>query len=206
MLSIFEIIDFKDMTTALSQLRQLVSQMEPLPESDWQAFASLWTEFTAKRKVQLTLAGEKERYLYFVSEGIQRVYYFDEKQREATIVFTYAPSFGGVLDSLMLQHPSRYFYETLTPSSFLRAPAVEVHKLIENNYAIEKMVRKGITATLSGVMERLAELQCYSSEERFKNLLKRSPHILTLIPHKYLANYIGIDATNFSKLINNVRI
>lgn len=194
------------MTAALSQLRQLVSQIEPLQDSDWQAFASLWTEFSAKRKVQLTLAGEKEKYLYFVSDGIQRVYYFDEQQREATIVFTYAPSFGGVLDSLMLQQPSKYFYETLTPSTFLRAPAAELHKLIESNNAIETMVRKGVTVTLSGIMERLVELQCYSSEERFRKLLKRSPHIITLIPHKYLANYIGIDATNFSKLINSVRI
>jgi hypothetical protein len=36
--------------------------------------------------------------------------------------------------------------------------------------------------------------------------LQRSPHILQLVPHKYLANYLGIDATNFSKLLNRVRI
>jgi hypothetical protein len=77
---------------------------------------------------------------------------------------------------------------------------------MESYGAIEKLVRKGVTVSLSGVLERLVELQCYSSEERFRKLLKRSPHILQLIPHKYLANYIGIDATNFSKLINSVRI
>jgi hypothetical protein len=77
---------------------------------------------------------------------------------------------------------------------------------MEEHAAIEKLVRKGVTISLSGVMDRLVELQCYSSEARFRKLLKRSPHILQLIPHKYLANYIGIDATNFSKLINSVRI
>jgi CRP-like cAMP-binding protein len=194
------------MDDSLTQLKKVADAFHPLSAGDWEAFASLWTVFSAKRKEQLTLAGEKEKYLYFVVEGIQRVYYFDEQQREATLVFTYAPSFGGVLDSLMLQQPSRYFYETLTPSKFLRTPAAELHQLIERNAVIETMVRKGITTTLSGIMERLVELQCYSSEERFKMLLTRSPHILQLIPHKYLANYIGIDATNFSKLINSVRI
>lgn len=194
------------MKEPLIQLRQLVNKFHPLSDNDWEAFSSLWIEFSAKRKEQLTHAGEKEKYLYFVIDGIQRVYYFDEQQREATIVFTYPPSFGGVIDSCMLQQPSRYFYETLTPSLFLRASAVELLNLIESNTAIETMVRKGITGTLSGIMERLVELQCYSSEERFKKLLQRSPHILQLIPHKYLANYIGIDATNFSKLINHVRI
>lgn len=194
------------MHDSLAQLKKVANSFHPLSPVDWELFASLWSPFSAKRKEQLTLAGEKEKYLYFVTEGIQRVYYFDEQQREATIVFTYAPSFGGVLDSLMLQQPSRYFYETLTPSTFLRTPANDLHKLIESNNAIETMVRKGVTVTLSGIMERLVELQCFSSEERFRKLLKRSPHILQLIPHKYLANYIGIDSTNFSKLINSVRI
>jgi hypothetical protein len=77
---------------------------------------------------------------------------------------------------------------------------------MEKYRAIENLVRQGVTVSLSGLLERLVELQCYSSEQRFRKLLQRSPHILQLIPHKYLANYIGIDATNFSKLINTVRI
>jgi hypothetical protein len=59
---------------------------------------------------------------------------------------------------------------------------------------------------LKGVLERQIELQCFSAEEKFKNLLKRSPHVLQLIPHKYLASYLGIDATTFSKLLGSVRI
>jgi len=194
------------MPDSYSQLKQLATAIQPLSENEWSAFSSIWTECSAKRKEQLTAAGEKEKYLYFVIAGIQRVYYFDEQNREATLVFTYAPSFGGVLDSLMMQQPSKYSYETLTPSKFLRATFQDLQALMEKHTAIENMVRKGITTSLSGVMDRLVDLQCYSSEERFKKLLQRSPHILQLIPHKYLANYIGIDATNFSKLINTVRI
>jgi hypothetical protein len=72
--------------------------------------------------------------------------------------------------------------------------------------AIEILIRQGITHTISGLLTRLVELQCYSSEERFLQLLHRSPHILQLVPHKYLANYLGIDATNFSKFINKIKI
>jgi CRP-like cAMP-binding protein len=154
----------------------------------------------------LTVAGEKEKYLYFVLEGVQRVYYFDDQNREATVVFTYAPSFGGVIDALMLQDPSRYFYETLTPSVFLRASFQDLQKLMETRPAIEILIRQGIARSLSGVLERLVEVQCFSAEDRFKRLLQRSPHILQLVPHKYLANYLGMDATNFSKLLNKVRL
>ena len=162
--------------------------------------------FSAKRKEIITAAGEREKYLYFVLEGVQRIYYYDERDREATLVFTYAPSFGGVMDAMMLRQPSRYTYETLTPSLFLRAPYEEVEALMKSSPVVETMVRVGVIHALSGLLERMVEIQCYSSEDKFRKLLQRSPHILQLIPHKYLANYLGIDPTNFSKLINKIRI
>lgn len=187
-------------------LKNLVYAVHPLPEEDWNAFELLWKPFEAKRKDILSAAGECERYLYFVLDGVQRVYYLDDRDREATVVFTYAPSFGGVLDSMLLQQPSKYFYEALTPSSFLRTPYEEVARLMKERHSIESFVRIGLSQTLSGLMERLVELQCFSSEEKFRRLLQRSPHILQLVPHKYLANYLGIDPTNFSKFINKIRI
>lgn len=193
------------MNEALAALHQLTSRFHPLQRAEWDAFAGIWSPFSAKRKEQLTLSGEPERFIYFVLSGIQRVY-FSDGAKEATLVFTYTHSFGGVLDSLLMQQPSRYYYETLSPSEFLRARQADLLALMTDHRSLETLVRKGVTWSMSGIMERLVELECFSAEERFRTLLKRSPHILQLIPHKYLANYLGMDATNFSKLLNSVRI
>lgn len=194
------------MPAPIEQLKQLVTSVHPFTEQEWKRFAALWKPFEAKRKEQLTIPGQTEKYLYFVVEGVQRVFYFDDRNREATLVFTYAPSFGGVLDSMIHESPSRYYYETLTPSVFLRAPFAEIETLSNEITAIEALIRKGVAQTLAGLLERLVEVQCFSSEDRFKKLLQRSPHILQLVPHKYLASYLGIDPTNFSKLLNKVKI
>ncbi len=154
----------------------------------------------------ITAAGDVEKYLYFVTDGVQRIVYQDDQNRESTLVFSYAPSFGGVIDSFFLQKPSSYYFEALTPSSFLRAPFEAVNQCMQKHHCVSEALRLGVTQAFSGLLERMVELQCFTSEEKFKQLLKRSPHILTLVPHKYLANYLGIDATNFSKLINSVRI
>ncbi|HEY0670497.1 MAG TPA: cyclic nucleotide-binding domain-containing protein [Sphingobacteriaceae bacterium] len=194
------------MNEELLRLKQLLNGLGPLSDDDWIAFSLIWEPFSAKRKELITVAGDTEKYLYFVVEGVQRVYYFDEQGREATIVFTYAPSFGGVIDSLLLQQPSKYFYETLTTSIFLKTTFTELNLLLSTRPALEALVFKGVVQVLSGVLERVTELQCFTSEEKFRRLLFRSPHILQLVPHKYLANYIGIDATNFSKLINRIKL
>ncbi len=187
-------------------LEDLVNRIHPVSAEAMEDLASIWMPLQAGRKELLTVSGNIEKYIYVVLDGVQRVYYHDDLDREATIVFTYSPSFGGVLDSFLLQTPSKYNFETLTPSSFLRTPFTSFNALMEKHHSIETMVRKGLSGVIAGLEERLVEIQSFSSEEKFRSLLKRSPHILQLVPHKYLASYLGIDATNFSKLINKVRI
>ena len=154
----------------------------------------------------LTAAGETERYLYFVLEGVQRAFYVGADHPEATIVFTYAPSFSGVADSFLTQQPSKFFFETLTASKMLRTSYQQIQQLMDKHQAIERLIRLATSYALMGVLERQIELLSYSAEEKFKTLLKRSPHVLQLIPHKYLASYLGIDASTFSKLLATVRI
>lgn len=190
----------------LTKLTTFLAEGTNLGDNDRKHFIEIWEPVNFKRKETLTRAGETERYLYFVNEGVQRIYYFDEQEREATLLFTYAPSFGGVVDSLMLQKPSAYYYETLTASELLRTTYTSLSRIMQQNPSIDEMVRMSITQSLSGVLQRLVELQCFSSEEKFRKFLQRSPHMLQLVPHKYLANYLGIDATNFSKLINRIKI
>jgi CRP-like cAMP-binding protein len=190
----------------MDQLERLINTISPLDEPAWKDFSAIWRPFSAHRKEPITQAGEVESYLYFIVEGVQRVYYFDDAGREATLVFSYAPSFGGVIDSFMTQQPARYHFETLTASRFLRASFRDLQPVMQTHRSVETAIRVGLTQVLSGLLERLAEIQCYSSTDKLTALLKRSPHILQRVPHKYLANYIGVDPTNFSKLINTIRI
>jgi len=194
------------MLEMLTLLKAAVDAVSPVSDASWKEFASIWKPFAAGRKEVISEAGIQENYLYFVTEGVQRIYYLDETGREATLVFVYAPSFGGIIDSLLLENPSKYIYETLTASRFLRASNADIQNIMHAHADVERMIRTGLTQTLSGMMERLVEVQCFSSEEKFRKLLMRSPHILQLVPHKYLANYIGIDPTNFSKLLNRIKV
>jgi CRP-like cAMP-binding protein len=187
-------------------LQKFITAIYPLPVEEWEAFASIWQPVAFKRKTVLTAAGETERYLYFVLEGVQRAFYVGSDHPEATIVFTYPPSFAGVADSFLTQKPSRFFFETLTASKLLRTSYQQVLQLMDKYQAIERLVRLSTSYALMGVLERQVELLSYTAEEKFKTFLKRSPHMLQLVPHKYLASYLGIDASTFSKLLATVRI
>lgn len=187
-------------------LKSFLAAIYPLTPAEQDAVAADWHLLSCKRKTLLTAAGETERYMYFVLEGVQRAFYLGEDNREATIVFTYPPSFSGVADSFLTQTPSRFYLETLTASRFLRISYDTVQERCKAYPAFERLLFKATALALRGALERHIELQSFSNEEKFRTLLTRSPHILQLVPQKYLASYLGMDATNFSKLLATVRI
>ncbi len=182
-----------------------VSAVHPLSEESWEAFASIWQPVSFKRKAVITSAGEVEKYLYFVVDGIQRGYVI-HGDKEATIFFSYPHSFSGIADSFLLQKPSLQFLETITSSELIRASHQSFQRVVNQYADIQQFIFKASIYAWSGVMERQVELMTFTAEEKFTTLLKRSPHILNLVPHKYLASYLGIDPTTFSKLLASVRL
>jgi CRP-like cAMP-binding protein len=192
--------------TELDVMKRFVLSIQPLNEGEWNAFDLVWQSFSSKRKTVLTSAESIERHLYFVLEGVQRSFYVGKESVESTIVFTYPFSFAGIADSFLTQTPSIYYFETLTTSKFLRTSYQQIQELMTEFPGIQRLILKATSFALKGVLERVVELQCFTAEEKFRQLLKRSPHVLNLIPHKYLASYLGIDASTFSKLLASVRI
>lgn len=192
--------------TDTGPLQQFIQQAFPLPERELSAFCSIWQPLSCKRKTVLTAAGETEKYLYFVLEGVQRCFYIGGEKKEATIVFMYPPSFAGVADSFLTQTPSLFFLETLTASRFLRTSHAQLDALMKEYPLIQRMILHLCGFIIKGLLERMVDIQCFSAEEKFRALLQRSPHVLQLIPHKYLASYLGLDPTTFSKLLGSVRL
>jgi CRP-like cAMP-binding protein len=190
----------------INALRQVIGAILPIDEAIFKEFSAIWQPYEAKRKTILTYQGDVEQYVYFVTKGVQRAYAVREDGRDVTLVFSYPFSFSGVADSFLLQQPSHYFLETLTPSAFLCTSFAQLDGLMQRHHLLERLFRLAISHTLAGVLERQIELQSFSAEQRFKALLKRSPHVLQMIPHKYLASYLGIDATNFSKMLATIKV
>ena len=137
-----------------------------LSEEAWNDISEIWEPVTFKRKTIISFQGQIEKHLYFVTEGVQRVYYEDDGNREATLVFSYPYSFTGVLDSFMLQSPSRYNFETLTNSILLKTSYSQFQEETKKHPEFDAFTRTAINYVVHGLLERIVELQCFSSEEK----------------------------------------
>ena len=153
----------------------------------------------------VTVEGQVQKELYFVKSGVQ-MSYFDTDTKTHVVAFTYPPNLCAIPESFQFQTPSKYFLTCLSDSEMEYIRYDELMELFDESQQLERLFRRMTEFVLAGMINRHIELHSLTIEERYRTFCQRSPHLLQLVPHKYIASYLGIDPTNFSKLFNRVKI
>ncbi len=171
--------------------------------ADYDLLVSKFKSRAFKKGEFITVPGQVQKELYFVKSVVQ-MSYFDADDKSHVIAFTYYPNLCAIPDSFQFQAPSKYFLTCLMDSEMEFITFDELQKLFDESQQIERLFRKMTEFVLAGMINRHIELHSLTIEERYRSFCQRSPHLLRLVPHKYIASYLGMDPTNFSKLFNRV--
>jgi len=160
---------------------------------------------TFKKGDYITVPGQIQKDLFFVRSGVQ-MSFFESDKKTHVIAFTYPPNLCAIPESFSFQKPSKYFLICMTDSELDYITFDELQQLFDKSQSIERLFRRMTEAVLAGIINRHIELHSMTIEERYRTFCQRSPHLLQLVPHKYLASYLSMNPTNFSKLFNKVKI
>ena len=167
--------------------KEFFNLIDDISEDDVSLITDLLRIKTFKKGDLIVVPGQIQKELYFVKSGVQMSYFETP-------------------ESFSSQTPSKYYLTCLEDSVMEYLSYEDMQLLLKKSHSFERLIRKMTEAVLAGLINRHIELHSQSMEERFLTFCKRSPHLLHLVPHKHLASYLGIDATNFSKLFNKVKI
>jgi CRP-like cAMP-binding protein len=149
--------------------------------------------------------GQVQRELFFVKSGYQ-MSYLNLDGKVHVMAFTYPPNLCTIPDSFLLQRPSQYVLQCISDSEFECLSHGMLMQLFDSQPVLERLFRKFTEAVLVGLIQRHIDLHTLTIEERFRSFAARSAHLLQAVPHKYIASYLDIDPTNFSKLFNSIKI
>jgi CRP-like cAMP-binding protein len=185
-------------------LHTYLNQFHPLPQADYGRLTARLKTRHAGKGTLLVAPGQVQHELYFVRSGVQ-MSFFEAGHHPQVIAFTYPPGVCAIPESFSEQAPSRYALTCLSDSQLDYLTFGELQTLFDQCPPIERLFRRMTEAVLAGIIHRHLELHTLPMEERYKTFCRRSAHLLQMVPHKYIASYLGIDATNFSKLYNTVR-
>lgn len=138
--------------------------------------------------------------LGYIIDGAARTYYLDNKGNEISYLLQlngdaigdYANFISGVSSNLHIQF-------------LLDSEVIYIHKNKLNELVQKDPFWMGFAKIISDLAflsakQRLDELFFYNPEERYLNLLKKSPQILQKISQKYIASYLGITTPSLSRI------
>jgi len=186
-------------------LKKYINHIHPIDEEVMNDFLDCWDFKKAKKKEIITEIGTTEKQLHFITGGVQKAYYISDGN-EYNIAFSYPYAFTCVPESFLTQHPSQYCWQCVTESTFMKISYTKFFSYVEMYPEFETLLRKKLIGTLLGLGNRYHRLLTQTMEERFRDLMTNSPQLINLVPQKDLANYLKIDPTNFSKLINSIKL
>jgi CRP-like cAMP-binding protein len=184
---------------------EFLNQFHPLANVDFELLTRDLPTRTAQKGEWLVTPGQIQRELYFVKKGVQMSYY-EADDKLYVITFTYPPNLCAIPDSFLFQRKSKFYLKCLADSEFLVLSYDRLQMIFDQSRNIETFFRRANEGLLAATIDRHLEFHTLTMEERYRIFCKRSAHLLQIVPHKYIASYLGIDATNFSKLFNTVRI
>jgi CRP-like cAMP-binding protein len=178
--------------------------IHPIDTNEYEALLSNLYLKKFKKGEHIISPGQVQRHIYFIKAGIQMCH-FNPEDKSHVIAFTYPPNLCALPESFSEQKPSKYYFTCITDSEIEALAYADLQRIYEKHKNVETLFRKINDKLLAGVLDHHLEFRTMSIEERFTALCRRSPHIIRQVPHKYIASYLGIDPTNFSKLFNTVK-
>ena len=173
-------------------------QFHSISESaKWAMEKIILTKAITKNEI-IQQPGTKCRTLYFVLDGIARIYYLKDIH-DVTEHFSFKGHLIIRAESLFTNMPTQKGIQALTDLMLVGIPAQPFFHLFSAHPDIEKLFHKIIVREYITTIKRVESLQYKSATERYHELLSET-ELVNYIPLKYIASYLGITQVSLSRI------
>jgi CRP-like cAMP-binding protein len=172
-----------------------------LPEADALKLATACTEAAYTKGDYFIREGEVCHKIGFLISGIARVYHI-ANDKEYTSYFNFAERNKMVasFESFLTQKPSKESIHFLQDSVLIIVPRAKLYELYEQSPAIQEMGRKLAEYNYILAMGRIYSLQHDTAQMRYEKLLDIYADLVNMVPHHYIASYLGITPESLSRI------
>lgn len=150
---------------------------------------------------------KKDRYakeIAFLELGIVRAYYINSEAKEYNKTFFSAPSIIGSYASLISKQKNMVAQQALTDCKIWKASFQKIEELSEGNYEIERLRRTIAENFFLNNEKKEIEMALLDADKRYLILQEEYPGLELKIPQYHIASYLGISATQLSRIRNKL--
>jgi CRP-like cAMP-binding protein len=150
-------------------------------------------------------AGKPVRLIGFLTDGVIRVYYYNNKGEEITRYFideNHLILSGNTIDEIYT--PSEYLSAT-TDCKLIVFSKQDWKEITETIIGWETIIQKISAKHHREKMERRGTLVSQSGTERYNDFIQKFPGLINRVPLSYVASYLGITQSSLSRIRKNIR-
>lgn len=179
---------------------QNIAKHIQLNEAESHAFMELLERRTLKPKQFLLVEGNICRYTTFVVSGCLKGFTVDKNGFEH--ILNFAPPGWWIADmySLYTQQPGTLNIQAPGVTEVLQLSKINQEKLYHDIPKFERFFRILTENSLVAYQQRVLDGLSLSAEERYQNFCKKYPSLVSTLPQKEIASYIGVTPEFFSKM------
>lgn len=194
------------MNSYFNQLLHSLSSIVDLSHTQQTKLLRVFTFKKLQKNTCILTVGEVWNKLYFINQGIFRLYYLSEDGREFNKGFFHTNHFIYPVAPVAKKYPSRFSIETLSIVHTLACDFRVFQEILEE-FGVWNNFAKFHAEWLAGhKVEREADFLLCSAKERYLKFVKQNYDIVNEIPDYHVASYLGITNVTLSRIKSVCRI
>lgn len=139
------------------------------------------------------------RNVYFIQQGIVRLYYQADHE-EKTAFFYQENEFVSSFESFVKQKPAEHFLQCVEETTANVISAEHYQAMLENFPNFEFLARIVMEEELIVMQNIISSFFTLNAEQRYLKLQRDDPKLLQRIPQYQLASFLGIQPESLSRL------
>lgn len=182
-----------------SAFKKWMTTISFLTEDDCMLFAPFLKTRRYPAKEYFLQKGKICEEMGFINYGCFRTFY-DSEGKEINVHFAFENEFAVDYDSFLHQKPSRYFIQALEDTEAVTFNLSALQNAYNQSQRWERFGRMMAEYSYQLTTKRVESFLFLDGEQRYLDLLKNQPNILSRVPLYHIASYLGLERESLSRL------
>ncbi len=185
--------------------KKQISQIFPFEKDELDEILKLIKFKKIPSEKVLLWEGDIASKLFIIMKGCLRTYLIKADGTEITAQFFIENQMVSSFESAFTKMPSRYYIETVENSTLGIVQIDHLKKFLTESPLKKDFFINFLITRLVHYMNHNASFILDKPEERYLNLIKTNPDLVSRLPKQYIASYLGITPVSLSRIRTRIK-
>jgi len=184
----------------MNELKEYFNSISTLNESTWNRIVPYFKEEILQKNEYFAKENKTARKIAFLKTGVVRAYFINQEGKDYNKQFFVGQSIIGAYTSLLTGNRNLIAQQALTDCLIYTCDYESLTKLYEECPDLERFARKIAEYYFLEKEKKEIEIVLLDASQRYLLFKKEFPTLEQLISQFHIASYLGISATQLSRI------